>query len=140
MVGMAETLTFSKIYLYNTRAQGITVKAVLKSGERVILSDPKIDKGADNCIFERGHGEALGLDIESGVPQRFGTALGSFMAYGHTIILSVLGIETTTMVYFAADDGFNRNVLGRVGWLDHVRLGLVDYDGKLYLNDYEDTE
>ncbi|MCI0338042.1 MAG: hypothetical protein L0226_10720 [Acidobacteria bacterium] len=137
---MAETLTFSKVYLYDTRAPGISVEAVLKSGDKVILCDPKIDTGADNCIFERGHGEALGLDIESGTPQRFGTAVGSFLAYGHVITLSVLGIEITTTVYFAADESFSRNVLGRQGWLDHMRLGLVDYDGKLYLSAYNDTE
>jgi hypothetical protein len=27
-------------------------------------------------------------------------------------------------------------VLGRVGWLDRVRLGLVDHDGSLYLAPY----
>lgn len=38
------------------------------------------------------------------------------------------------MVYFAAHEGYNRNLLGRHGWLNRVRLGLIDYEGKLYLN------
>jgi hypothetical protein len=50
----------------------------------------------------------------------------------------VLGIETTTTVYFAADEAFTRNVLGRQGWLNVIRLGLVDYEGKLYLSHYDD--
>ena len=29
-------------------------------------------------------------------------------------------------VYFAAHEAFTRNVLGRRGWLDQVRLGLVE--------------
>jgi predicted DNA-binding antitoxin AbrB/MazE fold protein len=31
------------------------------------------------------------------------------------------------------DEWFNRNVLGSHGWLNHVRMGLVDYEGKLFL-------
>jgi hypothetical protein len=42
------------------------------------------------------------------------------------------------MVYFAAHEGLPRNVLGRRGWLDHVRLGLVDHDAKLYMSGYEE--
>jgi hypothetical protein len=44
----------------------------------------------------------------------------------------------TIPVYFAADAAFSRNVLGRQGWIDRIRLGLVDYEGKLYLSDYSD--
>jgi len=50
----------------------------------------------------------------------------------------VLGSEYETTVYFAKDYNFNRNILGRQGWLDRVRLGLIDYDGKLYLSEYND--
>lgn len=50
----------------------------------------------------------------------------------------VLGLEFQPTVYFAADENFTRNVLGRQGWLDRVRLGLIDYEGKLLLSDYND--
>jgi len=40
------------------------------------------------------------------------------------------------MAFFPADEEIRRNVLGRFGWLDRVVLGLVDYDGKLYLSRY----
>lgn len=33
---------------------------------------------------------------------------------------------------------FPRNVLGRQGWLNQVRLALIDYDGKLFLSHYND--
>jgi hypothetical protein len=36
-------------------------------------------------------------------------------------------------VYFAAHESFTRNVLGRRGWLDLVRLGQAEYVSKLYL-------
>ncbi|MFN7930191.1 MAG: hypothetical protein U0Y68_20160 [Blastocatellia bacterium] len=83
-------------------------------------------------------GEQLGLQIESGVPETFGTAAGAFLAYGHEVTLVVLGLDVIATVYFAADEHFTRNVLGRQGWLDRVRLGLVDYDGQLYLSRYDD--
>jgi hypothetical protein len=49
----------------------------------------------------------------------------------------VLGIETFSTVYFAAEEGFTRNLLGRQGWLDRVKWGLVDYEGRLFLSKYE---
>ena len=50
--------------------------------------------------------------------------------------LSVLGVTTYSTVYFFADAGINRNVLGRIGWLDRVRFGLVYHDSKAYLAQY----
>ncbi len=51
--------------------------------------------------------------------------------------MSVLGIETVSTVYFAKEESFTRNALGRQGWLDRVRLGLIDYEGKLFLSEYK---
>jgi len=57
----------------------------------------------------------------------------------HEVEISVLGVTTFSTVYFFADAAINKNVLGRVGWLDRVRLGLVDHDATMYLAPY-DTE
>ncbi|MBI3760218.1 MAG: hypothetical protein HY269_10775, partial [Deltaproteobacteria bacterium] len=48
--------------------------------------------------------------------------------------LAVKQFDFDVMVYFAQDYVFNRNVLGRHGFLQLVRLGLVDYDGQLFLS------
>jgi len=40
-------------------------------------------------------------------------------------------------VYFAADEGFQINVVGRVGFLDRLHIGLVDYEQTLYFAAYE---
>ena len=32
------------------------------------------------------------------------------------------------MVYFFAEPMIDKNVLGRIGWLDRVRLGLLHHD------------
>lgn len=135
---MAETLTFAHTYNYDTTRVGITVEAKLLWDGKCVECQPKIDTGASDCIFRRVYGEILGLDIESGYPQSFGTAVGSFRAFGHEITISVLGIETVATVYFAEYEGFRRDVLGQNGWLNRVRLGLVDYEGQLYLSHNED--
>jgi len=54
------------------------------------------------------------------------------------ITLSVADFQFDTMVFFAADAELNRNVLGRLVWLDRVVLGLIDYEGKLYLSRYSE--
>ena len=135
---MAEQVSFSVVHSYDTRKAGITVDVLLRLGEKEIEVATKLDTGASFCIFQRIYGELLGLDIEQGQKETIGTPVGSFIAYGHEIGIAVLGIETSSMVYFAADENFSRNVLGRQGWLDRVRLGLIDYEGKLFLNDYHD--
>jgi voltage-gated potassium channel Kch len=82
-------------------------------------------------MFERGYAETLGLSVESGMPLRFSTAMGSFDAYGHTVTLETLGYSFDVTVYFAAEESFTRNVLGRRGWLDQVRPSAARPNGAL---------
>lgn len=135
---MSYQLRFLLAYSYDTRKVGIELPVLLRAGGIETRFDVKVDTGASHCIFERQQGERLGLQIESGIPETFGTAAGAFLTYGHEVTLAVLGLEVTATVYFAADEDFTRNVLGRQGWLDRVRLGLIDYDGQLYLSRYDD--
>ncbi|MCX6603464.1 MAG: hypothetical protein NTV52_07710 [Acidobacteria bacterium] len=51
--------------------------------------------------------------------------------------ISTLGLETDSTVYFFADEAIRKNVLGRRGWLDRVRLAIVDYEQVLYLGPYD---
>jgi hypothetical protein len=134
---MAYTLSFDHLYSYDTRKVGITIPVVLKIGEETATTTAKLDTGASHCIFERFVGEELGLAIENGDQQTISTVTGSFTVYGHEVTISVKDFDFAGMVYFAADDGFKRNVLGRQGWLDRVRFGLVDYEGKLYLSRHD---
>ena len=78
------------------------------------------------------------LDLEAGTPERIRTATGTFLAYGHEITLSIEGLEWQATVYFAEDEYFPVNVVGRVGFLDRLRIGLVDYEQTLYLSAYDD--
>lgn len=128
------TLTFETLHHYDLREVGVSLPVQLRFGGQVVDIAAKVDTGADNCIFAREYGERLGIDIEQGTPQNFGTATGHFLGYGHELILDVLGVEFVSTVYFAQDEYFRRNVLGRIGWLDRIAFGLVDYEGKLYIN------
>jgi len=83
--------------------------------------------------------DILGLDVEQGLEQRIATPMGAFLAYGHEVSLNTLGHEVFITAYFASFHGFVRNVLGRHGWLDKVRLGVIDYDGRLYVSAYDET-
>lgn len=76
--------------------------------------------------------------MEQGLLRRFRTANSSFEAYEHEVELSVLGVVAHSAVYFFADESINKNVLGRSGWLDRVRLGIVEHDAQLYLSPYDD--
>lgn len=132
-----ETIEFAETYKYDTMLVGITVPVALFDSENNSAFKAKIDTGASFCIFERKNGERLGIEIESGEEIRISTATGYFTAYGHELTMFVLGIETFSKVYFAKEESFTRNVLGRQGWLDRVKLGLIDYEVKLLLSAYD---
>lgn len=130
-----QSIDFKQIFSYDTLKVGITIPIVLSFSDKFTEFDAKIDTGASFCVFERIHGENIGLEIENGFRESFSTVTGNFTAYGHEVTLSVLGIETISTVYFAESEYFTRNVLGRQGWLDRIKLGLIDNEGKLFLNE-----
>ena len=72
-----------------------------------------------------------------GTAQRFRTMAGLFLAYEHEVTIHTLGVEFQSGVFFAQDMGFNRNFLGRSGWLDRLRVGIIDYDRLLFLSNYD---
>ena len=125
------------LHEYDAGAAGITVPIRLSIGALYQEVTAKLDTGSSFCIFQRGVGEALGLTIEAGRPQLIGTATGSFLTYGHEVTLLVLGFEFYITAYFAHDPAIARDVLGRFGCLQLVALGLVDYEGKLFVAPYD---
>jgi hypothetical protein len=109
----------------------------LRSGSRSVDLIAKLDTGAANCIFDRRYAAMLGLNVESGRFQVFRTVTGSFPAYEHEVTIHVQGIEFSAAVFFAQDSEFSRNFLGRTGWLDRLRIAIIDYDRTLYLSPYD---
>lgn len=136
---MSYALNFAASHTYAAAKMGISVPVELRAGKHVVILTAKLDTGASFCIFSRTYAETLGLDLERGQPEWVNTAIGErFLTYGHNVTLSTFDLEFDTMVYFAAKEELRRNVLGRRGWLEQVRIGLIDYDRALYLSRYND--
>ncbi len=134
MVRAPYHLTFEKFHLYDSGKSGISIPVTLRLGQSAESLMAKIDTGASHCIFRRIYGEQLGLDIERGYPLQISTATGTFTAYGHDVTLLVADFEFDATVYFATDEAFRRNVLGRHGWLEKVTIAIRDYEGELYVS------
>lgn len=134
---MAYELSFAHLLNYDAGKQGIAVPVMLQAQGQSVDIDAKLDTGATHCIFQRFYGEELGLRIDAGELLKFSTATGGFQAYGHLLTISVAGMDFESLIYFAKDHSFNRNVVGRNGFLNRVRLGLDDYAGKLYLGRHD---
>jgi hypothetical protein len=134
---MTYTIEFEKFIQYDAGQPGITLPVELRLGEDSVFFDAKLDTGSSFCVFERKHGEKLGLKIETGLRNTIGTATGSFSVFGHDVTLIIEDYQLDVMVYFAENENFNRNVLGRRGAIENLKICLIDYDGKLYLSRYE---
>ena len=135
---MSYQLAFTELVNYDAGQPSITVPVTLSVGEARVDCDAKIDTGSSNCIFARNLGEELGLDIESGLRLLVGTVTGNFVAYLHEVNLSLTSFEFSGLIGFAENKEFRRNVLGRRGFIEQMTLGLVDYEGKLYLGRYDE--
>ena len=133
---MPTSLEFETSHQYEGSVEGIEIPVALSAGEYSVELLAKLDTGASYCIFERKYAEMLGLDVESGRLQAFRTITGSFAAYEHEVTLETLGVEFFAAIFFAQDPAFNRNFLGRAGWLDRLRVAIIDYDRMFFLSAY----
>jgi len=131
-------LNFSLRHGYSYLETGITLETILQHGGIEHKCDAKIDCGAQYCLFSREVGEALRIDVEEGLPRDFGTLTGTLTAFGHEVRLGTLGFYLDTTVYFAHAPGLPRNLLGRHGWLQSLRVAIIDYDQELYLSHYNE--
>jgi hypothetical protein len=138
---MKYVLRFDTEFVYDSTLEGITIDVELSLDPRLqpVRVRAKVDTGASDCLFRRIYADLLGLAVESGERRTFLTAAGSILAYGHEVTIRVLDTECTSTVYFFADDAVRRNLLGRRGWLDRVRLGIVDYESTLYLSAFHEA-
>jgi hypothetical protein len=134
---MPVSLAFDAAHHYADALDGIEVPITLCIGRQSVELLAKLDTGAAHCIFERKYAEMLGVDVDTGRLQHFRTVAGSFAGYQHEVTIQTLGIEFSAAVFFAQDSTFNRNFLGRSGWLDRLRIAIVDYDRLLFVSPYQ---
>jgi len=125
-------------HAYESTEAGIVIPVYLMQSDRNVRVEARLDTGAASCLFERVQAELLEIDIEVGVPQRFRTVTGSFVAFGHEVTLRTYDLEWSSIVYFHESSTFHGNFLGRAGWLDRIRLGLVHYDQQIFIESYDD--
>ncbi len=135
---MSHQITYRIEHRYQSLKGGISIPTILTVGSRSADCIAKVDTGAEYCLFQRGLAERLGLKLEDGHRTTLESLTGVFTAYGHEVTLQTLDIAFDVTVYFAADYEVPRNLLGRHGWLQQVRLGLNDYDEILYLSACDD--
>jgi hypothetical protein len=131
-------IRFQTQYNYSHEPLGITVPIELGYGRNSVRLSAKIDTRAEFCLFQRGFGEALGINVEAGERKELRTANSAFIAFGHEVSLRVLGFDFSLVGYFPKDPDIRRSVLGRQGWLLQVRLGIVDYEQLVYVSRYDD--
>jgi hypothetical protein len=129
-------LQFKESYNYS-RHEAISIPVELCLGATSVPVIANVDTGAAFCIFRAEIAEALGIELARGVRQRFRTANSAFEAYGHEVKIFAFGIDTHSMVYFFADPTIEKNVLGRTGWLDRVRMGLVHHENTIYMDSHD---
>ncbi len=128
---------FTEAHDYSNGDESVSLPVELRSGTRILKMVASVDTGASFCIFGAEVAAMLDLELRNGLPKRFRTANSGFEAYGHEIEIFALGVSVVSIVYFFADPIIEKNVLGRTGWLDRVRLGLVHHDSMVYLAPYD---
>lgn len=134
------TLTFSRQIIYPDDEQGINFDVSLSIDDINSVSVlVKLDTGSTFCIFQRKYAEALDLEVESGNKKSIRSAKGNFAVYGHTINLNFYDMQWETTIYFAQDEDFPVNVVGRNGFLNFLKIALIDYEQTLYLNTYNEN-
>ncbi len=135
---MPHQIEYNLSYRYTTTEAGITIPVSLIAGERSAECQAKIDTGAEYCLFDRTYADRLGFEVESGHRVRMETLTGILTAFGQEVTLQTFDLAFEVTVYFAADYNLPRNLLGRNGWLNLIRLGLNAYEEILYLSAYDD--
>ena len=132
-------LHFQQGHSYRSTEDGIMIPVEIVWMDRQVQLFAVLDTGAEFCIFDRRLAESMGIDVESGLPIKLRTLAGTFTAYGHELTLRAYEREWSATVYFH-DQSMRpyANFLGRTGWLDRVRLGLVHYDRQIYVEQYDE--
>jgi len=105
-LGLRHQLAFTELVNYDAGQPSITIPITLSVSQTRVTCDAKVDTGSSNCIFARGVGQELGLDIESGLRLLVGTVTGNFVAYLHEVNISLASFEFSGLVGFAEDQDF----------------------------------
>ena len=126
------SLDFDADLEYEETAAGILPPIRLIHGDHSVELTARLDTGAADCLFDRFYADILGLP-DSGVERHYRTVTGSFQTFGHEVTVETLGLQWSALVFFHAMGNPAHAFVGRRGWLDRVRLGLVHNERRLFL-------
>ena len=126
------SLDFDADLSYEEGAAGILVPVRLIHDDRSVELSARLDTGAADCLFDRSYADMLGLP-DGGLARTYRTVTGSFQAFGHEVTIETLGLRWQAQVFFHAMGNPAHSFIGRRGWLDRVRLGIVHRERRLLL-------
>ncbi|MEP7342884.1 MAG: hypothetical protein ABI977_34465 [Acidobacteriota bacterium] len=118
---------------FQTTEVGILIPCSLERNGIIMDFKAKVDLGSEYCLFQREVADELEIEVEDGVPVRLGTLAGSLTAFAHTVVVNTFELEFESTVLFNPAYGTNRNILGRIGWLNNLHFGLTMDDEMIYL-------
>lgn len=126
------SLEFDADFGYEENSAGILIPIRLAHNGRSVELSARLDTGAADCLFDRFYADILNLP-DAGVERSYRTVTGSFHAFGHEITIETLGLRWPALVFFHAMGNPAHSFVGRRGWLDRIRLGIVHHDRRLFL-------
>jgi hypothetical protein len=126
------SLDFDSDFEYEETSAGILIPIRLVHNGRSVELRARLDTGASDCLFDRYYADILDLP-DVGVERSYRTVTGSFQAFGHEVTIETLGLRWSALVFFHAMGNPAHSFVGRRGWLDRVRLGIVHQNRKLFL-------
>jgi hypothetical protein len=129
---LLSALDFDADFVYEESAAGILIPIRLIHEGRSVELSARLDTGAADCLFDRYYADILGLP-DGGLERSYRTVTGSFQAFGHEVTIETLGLRWSALVFFHAMGNPAHSFVGRRGWLDRVRLGIVHGERKLFL-------
>jgi hypothetical protein len=136
---MSIELSFSSLLTMVQDETGLVVPVSLIAGKQELDVDAYLDTGAKYCVFPRWIGTSLGIDVESGEEISLGTGGGPLICYLHYLTLRIGSLYFDAVpICFTKFDSFPRCLLGREGWLQKVKVGIVTYEDQLYLGLYDE--
>lgn len=137
---MAYLMEFEHQFKYLSLKGGIWIQAYLSVGGAPVRCEAKIDTGSEYCVFQREMADKLGLNVESGYRMPLDSPGGVVETYCHEVTLHTLALSFESIVCFVSNPYFPRNLLGRNGWLIHLKLGIIDYEQTIYLSPYSQSQ
>ena len=118
---------------FETSDVGILIPCSLERNGITVDLNAKVDLGSEYCLFRREVADELEIEVEDGVPVRLGTLAGSFTCFAHTVVVNTFELKFESTVLFNPAYGTNRDILGRIGWLNNLHFGLTMDDEMIYL-------